>query len=203
MNHRLIIEGGSKGANSKNAQIRSREGVTEFLTKAGLSGRLPRIILSGPRSEALKHFCLEVKSNSDGGFIALLIDSEEPVVDSDQPWVHIQRFDQFSRPFKVSDEQLFLMVTCMETWLVADRDTLKDFFGEDFQPTALPSLTNLETKSRDAVQQSLGNATRQCKKQYRKGECSFELLGKANPAELEKHLPSVQRFVTILRTRLT
>jgi len=43
---------------------------------------------------------------------------------------------------------------------------------------------------------------RNCTNAYRKGDRSFEILGKLSPTALEKHLPSFKRARRILDERL-
>jgi hypothetical protein len=92
----------------------------------------------------------------------------------------------------------------METWCVADREMLREFFGSHFRENTLPSLVNLEARSKEAVQEALVNATRECGRErgYQKGRRSFRLLGQLNPAELKKHLPHFVRLCEMLDARL-
>ena len=94
------------------------------------------------------------------------------------------------------------MVTCMETWIVADRQALNEHFGNRLQTSALPPLDNLESRSRQDVQDRLERATRDCPGPYTKGPKSFEILGKLNPSVLEQHLPSFHRTRRILSDKL-
>jgi len=94
------------------------------------------------------------------------------------------------------------MTTCMETWIVADPETLKSHYGHCLQVSALPSLVNLENRHRHDVQNALTHATRNCSKAYAKGKRSFEVLAVLNPSALEK-LPSFARMVRILKEKLS
>ncbi len=94
------------------------------------------------------------------------------------------------------------MTTCMETWIVADRATLSDHYESKLQDSALPALDNLESRSRQEVQQKLAHATRNCQNAYAKGKRSFAVLGKLSPSALKEHLPSFRRAVRILENEL-
>ena len=96
------------------------------------------------------------------------------------------------------------MVQCMETWCLADRDALKDFFGHEFQESALPSDTVLESRSKADVLNALSHATRDCgrDRQYSKGRRSFELVGNLDPAKLKSRLPHFQRLLDVLDAKI-
>jgi hypothetical protein len=85
------------------------------------------------------------------------------------------------------------MTTCMETWIIVDREALAAHFGKKLQASALPPLTDMENRPRHEVQESLTHASHNCLNAYKKGKRSFEILGKLSPDTLEKHLPSFKR----------
>jgi hypothetical protein len=94
------------------------------------------------------------------------------------------------------------MTTCMETLIVADRETLAKHYGAGLQKSALPALNNLEGRTRDAIQGALGHATRKCSNAYTKGTRSFEVLALLDPTTLSQHLPSFARVRRILDASL-
>ena len=55
------------------------------------------------------------------------------------------------------------------------------------------ALVNLEGRERHSVQDSLQNATKDCKNKYEKGKRSFEVLAVLARATLEQYLPSFKR----------
>jgi len=134
------------------------------------------------------------------------IDSEEPVEDSDLAWEHLRKVTTvtpWNKPAGAGDDQVLFMTTCMETWIVADRNTLKNHYGSKLQESALPPvLSELEQRTRDEVQDKLVHATRSCSNAYKKGRRSFEILGKLIPDTLERNLPSFVRVRRILREKL-
>ena len=94
------------------------------------------------------------------------------------------------------------MTTCMETWIVADRDVLVEHFGRGLRQNTLPSQTDLESRSRGDVQNRLENATRDCAAPYARDRRSYDVVGRLNPDTLESHLPSFGRARRILGERL-
>lgn len=131
-----------------------------------------------------------------------MVDSEEPVA-ATTVWDHLRERDAWVRPADTDDDQAQMMVTCMETWILADRATLRTVFGAHLQLSALLPETGLEGRSRQEVQQALENATRECgrDKVYRKGRRSFQVLAEVNPEALEA-LSYFRRFLEALNRQL-
>ena len=164
---------------------------------------MPRIVARGSRNSTFDSFRNALAKAAPGDYVAMLVDSEERVRNIEEPWTHLNRSDGWRRPAGAEDDQALLMTTCMETWIVADRDALADRFGRCLQENALPPLNNLENRSRQDVQNRLARATRNCPTPYSKGPVSFEILGSLNPDVLQARLPSFQRARRILNDKLT
>ncbi len=195
---KIYVEG---GGTSNELQTRCREGFRKLLNKSGFAGRAPRIVACGSRDAAFDAF---KTAHEQGGlaYVALWVDSEDPVDDVDQTWKHLKQRDRWERPAGASDDQVFLMTTCMETWIAADRAALNRLYKNCLQEAALPALTNLERRPRHTVQDSLMQATRACSNAYAKNKHSFEALGNAGPAILKAQLPAFARMVRVLKVKL-
>jgi len=115
-------------------------------------------------------------------------------------WEHLQARDGWERPAGVENDQAQLMVTCMETWIMADRTAMRTVFGANLQENALLAVQGLEQRDRHAVQEALEHATRNCGRDraYTKGRRSFQVLAELSPATLGKHLPYFRRFIATL-----
>jgi hypothetical protein len=182
----IFLEGAASGPDSKEQRIRCREGFHKLLEKCGFNNRMPRLKACGSRDAAFNDFKTAVAAKSPDNFVALWIDSEDPLQDLEASWSHLKRRDpSWKRPAGAEDEQVLFMTTCMETLIVADRDTLK-----------------LESRHRHEIQEKLTHATRNCTNAYAKGQPSFKILGELSPAALEPHLPSFVRIQRILDKRL-
>jgi hypothetical protein len=200
----IYIEGGGAGPDSKDLDIRCREGFRKLLENCGFAAtkRMPRLVACGGRSVAFNKFAIAHRDKAAGDFVALWLDSEEPMDDIEAAWQHLRQRDQWARPEGALDEQVLFMTTCMETWFVADRAALTAHFKNRFSVSALPPLNELENRNRQYVQSRLINATRQCSNTYAKGIKSYEIMGILSPAVLEQYLPSFVRIRRILRLRL-
>lgn len=194
----IYIEG---GGDSKELHVRCRQGFRQLLERCGFSGRMPRLVACGGRSAAYGDFKTAHESNK-AEYVAMLIDSEKPVSNPEETWDHLRNCDRWERPDGADDEQVLFMTTCMETWIVADRDTLRQHYGSNLQESALPSLISLEQGNRQDIQEGLKRATRNCSNAYQKGKRSFEILGKLEPETMESHLPAFQRAKRILNEKL-
>lgn len=198
MSAHLYIE----GADSKEDQIRCRLGFRRLLEKSGFSGRMPRLSACGGRNSVFDDFMTAHAKAKAGHFVAMLIDSEDPVTDAERTWTHLKARDGWERPPGAQDEQALFMTTCMETWILADRETLKRHYGHKIQESALPPTENLEARHRRDMLDALVHATRDCSNAYQKGKRSFAIVGELNPQALELLLPSFRRFKRILNERL-
>jgi len=196
---KIYIEGGGSGAY---LDERFREGWTTFFEKAGLQGRMPRPIRGGGRRQTFDLFQTAVRNRRPGELPLLLVDSEEAPAAGHSTWQHLKSRaeDNWDRPEGAGDKEAFLMICCMETWLVADRATLKVFFGQHWRDSALPKWPALEAVSKDQLFQALDSATAGCgPRRYAKGSLSFKLLGEIIPAEAEKNCPAAKLLLDHLR----
>jgi len=119
-----------------------------------------------------------------------------------EAWDHLKKRDGWDKPLGSENDQVLFMTTCMETWIVADRNALARHYGDKLQKSALPPLTDLESRSRHDIQNDLSHATRNCSNAYKKGKRSFDVLEKLSPDELKLHLPNFVRIKDILESKL-
>lgn len=206
---KLYVEGGGDSNTLKTA---CRAGFSEFLSKAGLKGKMPRIVACGSRQNAYDSFCTAINTGEEA---LLLVDSESAVAADCQqgeavnwqPWTHLRnrKGDQWERPPNAVDVDCHLMVQCMEAWFLADRKTLQGFFGQGFKVNPLPAVDNqIEAVTREQIYQSLSDATRVCKTKakYGKGEHSFKLLAMIAPVKVMAESVWAKRFIDITKMKM-
>ena len=192
MNVKVYVEGAGPSATSKRE---FRQGLKTFFEKTNLKGRMPRFVCCGGRESAYDDFCTALSRAKDNEFIVLLVDSEGPVAASTGAWSHLK----WNRPSGANDDNAHLMVQCMESWFLADRSTLRLYFGRGFRENSLPNRTDVENILKQDVFRSLDAATRLSKKgRYDKGKHAFEILGKLNPESVTGGSPCAKRLVTTL-----
>lgn len=199
----IYLEGGATGANSKYLDISCEKAFHKLLDKMGFTGRKPRLVACGGRGDVFNRFKTGLRSRGNN-YIAMWIDSEDPMSDIERAWEHlaaVTTVTAWQRPDNVTDDQVLFMTTCMETWIVADRATLREHYKQGLNENPLPHPNNLEGKQRHVVQDALEAATKNCRNAYAKGKRSFDILEKLNPDAL-KDLPSFTRVARILGEKL-
>ena len=203
MKVKIYVEG---GGDRNELRIRCREGFRKLIEKAGFAGPMVEFKPCGGRDQAFDNFKTAIKTREPTEYPILLVDSEDPIAANTTPWKHLRLRpgDNWIRPQRVSDDQTQLMVTCMETWIMADRAALRDFFESKLQESALLPEADLEQYDRHRVQDVLEHATRNCgrKKAYKKGKRSFQVLEALNPDTLKQRLPHFKRFIETLEMHL-
>lgn len=196
---RIYIEG---GGDAKDLHARCRQAFASLLRKMGFEGRMPRLVACGGRGQTYKDFCTAMSDRRDEAWVAMWVDSEEPMQDNEAAWEHLSSVDRWIRPTGAAEDDVLLMVTCMETWIVADRQSLSKRYGADLRESALPPLDGLESRSRQEVQDALERATTGHQHAYRKGRRAFTLLAEINPDTVQAHCTSLARCRRILDGRL-
>ena len=197
MTAKLYIEG---GGDSKALRARFREGWRTFFEASGLSMRMPRVVQGGSRQHTFRRFVTEVAAPTKEFVPLLLVDSEDSVRKNHSAWRHLKNRDGWTKPAKAGDDQAFLMVQVMETWLLADRSALRKHYGAKFKANAIKQWPRLEDVPKATVLNALQEATGQCSKPYSKGRVSFDLLAQIDPALVEAACPRAEALLNRLRT---
>ena len=193
---RLYVEG---GGDSKTLKTACRKGFRSLLEKAGLTGRLPRIVAAGSRRNAYESFKTAHGRGDEN--VMLLVDAEGPVT-ADGPWRHLKTRDGWDRPDGATDEQCHLMVEVMESWFLADREALEAFYGQGYRSNALPPNQDVEQIPKRDVLDGLAQSARSSTKGgYDKGAHSFRILEKLDPEKVRDAAPHADRFLSVLLSR--
>lgn len=193
---KIYIEGGGEG---RALEVLFRRAWARFFGSAGLVGRMPAVVRGGSREETYRKFSTAVAAARSQEVPILLVDAEGPVASDHTVWQHLGKRDDWSRPNGAEEDQAFLMVQFMETWLVADPDGLAKYFGAGFRPSALRSWPDLEGVPKETVLRALERASAKCRTPYAKGKVSFELLAVTDPKSVEAKCPHARRFLEHLR----
>jgi hypothetical protein len=198
---KLFVEGG--GDHNKPLQTACRKAFSMFVTRAGITNR-PRIVACGGRTEAYQDFRVALENPNQKYAPMLLVDSETAVVFKSK-WDHLRRRqgDGWQRPANAGENDVFLMVQCMESWLLADPTRLADYFGQGFRKVALPKNSEIETVPKETVFKGILSATRGSRKgTYDKGNHSFGVLEKVDPSLVTEASPYAKQFINELKRRL-
>ncbi len=201
MNIKVFVEGGGE---TKALRTKCRRGFSNFFRKAGLEGRMPSVVASGSRRDAFNDFRAAVRNPGKYDFIMLLVDSEDPIAARSGPWAHLKKTpDNWDQPSGATDDQVHLMVQCMEAWFLADKDTLVTYYGNNFKQNALPARQDIENIAKNDVLKGLKNATSGVSKgEYEKGQHSFDILAQIDPDKVIAALPHAKRLVDTLKAKI-
>jgi len=195
---KVYVEG---GGDSNSLRTRCRAGFARFFEKAGLKGRMPRVVACGTRRNAYDDFCTAILTLGSNEFVALLVDSEGPVAVGQLPWNHLRdrEGDAWEKPANATDDHVHLMVQCMESWFLADRVSLAEYYGKGFSEKALPDNPKVEEIPKSDIWENLTRSSRETQKgPYEKGRHSFEILGRIDPAKVCTAAPFAKRLIDSL-----
>ena len=199
MTVKIYVEGG--GDHNKALQTQCRHGFSEFFRKAGLEGRMPRVVACGGRRQAYDSFRTAHDNAGPDEIPILLVDSEAPVAQSN-PWEHVRLRpgDGWQRPRNAEQDQIHFMVQAMEAWFHADKDSLARYFGQGFHGASLSQRSDIESISKDDLLDGLQQATRHCRKgEYVKGRDSFQILALIDPERVKSApSPHAERLLHVL-----
>ena len=152
----IYMEGGGEGNATKAALRQGMDTFLQPLKEVARDKMLPwKLVCCGPRNEAFQRFQNAVSSKDDAVNV-LLVDAEGPVNQSARD--HLRDRDEWDLSF-AREDTIHLMVQTMETWIVADSEALKSYYGNrDFKAKELPKATDLETEPKAKVERSLREA---------------------------------------------
>lgn len=196
----IYMEGGGDGAAGRRALRQGMDALLEPI-KAVARGKAWhwKLVACGGRDRAFRAFRSAVRAG-DYAVVALLVDSEEPV--SDTPSRHVARRDGWQLAFAQPDS-IHMMVQVMETWLLADQDTLRGYYGARFRASALPSHADLEDLAKTDVERALALATSGTSKgAYHKIRHASEILASLDRDLVRQRCPHFKRMWDWLWSRL-
>lgn len=193
MNVRLYVEGAARRSDLDRSIC--RQAFSDFFAAAGIERR-PRTIPCGGRDSAFNDFKTALKLAGANDVVLLLVDSEDAISPAHTVWQHLNDRDHWEKPDNATDAQAYLMVRVMETWFLADVETLRQDFGKEFKDAKIPNWQNLEEVEKEKIYAALSACTG---KQYAKGNRSFELLAKVNPTVVEQRCPRAKILLDRLR----
>ncbi|MBF0128167.1 MAG: DUF4276 family protein, partial [Magnetococcales bacterium] len=129
----------------------------------------------------------------------LLVDSEAEVAPGISPWTHLKNCDRWERPVGATEEQVHLMVQCMENWFLAEREKLAKFYNKGFHAASLPATRPIENARKEDVLNGLAQAARHTKRGgYSKGGHAFFILEHLNPHRVSQQAPWACRLFKTL-----
>ena len=214
----IYVEGGGDTVSQRKELRTGFDGLFRSQKEAARKNRISlRFVPSGGRTEAFKTFRNAMDQSGSTRHIVLLVDSEGPIpaeidtqdeanrntddeANSKARVQHLVNRDGWN--FKgVEPSHVHLMVQCMEAWILADPEKMKEFYKKDFRENALPRLPNLENEAKTSIYSKIAAAT----KDTQKGEYSennrakithaSKLLEMIRPKEISVRCPRFKTFI--------
>jgi len=203
----IYVEGGGDTAQQKSDL---RQGFDCLFSQAKDKAREKRfrwsLIPCGGRQLTYEAFINALKTKPQAINI-LLVDSEDPIACftnfTKDPVIRIEHLKKRDKWIfkKVNPEHVHLMVQCMETWIVADVEALKKFYGQGFLEHYLPVRENLEEESKTDIYNKLKQATKPTQKgEYDKTKHASKLLMSIKIVEIEKRCSRFKEFLRWLES---
>lgn len=142
MKVRLYVEGGPKGVHADGLR-RFKNGFKQHLAR--LDPRLNNLDVSpcGSTIETIRDFARAARECGNDCIVALLVDSDAPV-GAESPARHLEGKLNAAQVPQDGRANVFLMVQCMEAWLITDRSALEKCYGRIARGVQLPSNPDIE-----------------------------------------------------------
>jgi hypothetical protein len=199
---RIYIEGNTKQKGKFNT-ISLREGFNHFflelIERAKAANIVLRLIMCGSKSETFNDFLRAAEAYRES-FVLFLLDSDAPVDENQTPKAFLQKQNPQWNLQVAAEYQCHLMVHLMESWFLADKDKLAEFYGQGFNRNALARNTNVEKIPKADIESGLLNATRNTQKgAYHKTRHGAKILEIISPRKVCGAAPHCERlFATVL-----
>lgn len=194
---RIYIEGDTKQKGKFNT-IALREGFNHFFGELIVAAKdkniVLRLIMCGSKFETFKDFLNATKSYQDS-FVVFLVDSDAPVDENETAKSFLQNQNPLWHLSEVEENQCHLMVQIMESWFLADKSELAEFYGQNFNRNALAKNKNIEKIAKIDVENGLANATTGTQKgEYHKTRHGAKILELISPQKVRAAAPHCEKL---------
>ena len=180
MKVRLYVEGGPKGTHADGLR-RFKNGFKQHLVR--LDPLLNSLDVSpcGSTVETIRDYALAVREHKADCIVALLVDADAPVA-APTSAEHIETKLNSAKIPQEARTNVFLMVQCMEAWLVTDVAALEKCFKRKVRADELPLNPNIEAVPVKDVFAALDALAKQTPtRHYHKIRDGAEILAALNP----------------------
>jgi hypothetical protein len=193
---RLYVEGGSKGTHA-NSLRQLKNGFKQHLLRLGPELRMLDVSPCGSTEETIRDYVRAVRECVSECIPVLLVDSDAPVIAT--PAQHLrQKLDSAKVPLEAR-QGIFLMVQCMEAWVVTDEIALERCFGSSAKGVQFPRNPDIEAVPKGDIFAALDSAARSmANRRYHKIRDGAQLLAEVRPervASRSKHAQALHQFL--------
>lgn len=197
MKVRIYVEGGPKGADADGVR-NFRRSFKKYFQRLDQSLKTIDVISYGSTEQTIKSYAEGVRRFSSGCALALLVDSDTTVI-ADSPATHLQSKLDSARVPQNARANIFLMVQCMEAWLVTDASVLQECFGNKLRASALPANRDIEAVSKKDIFDALDAAVKPTPTaRYDKVKHGARILATLHPdrvGDRSRHAKSLHEFL--------
>jgi hypothetical protein len=193
----LYVEGGPKGTHADGLR-RFKNSFKQHLVQ--LDPRLSNLDVSpcGSTDETIRDYARAVQDKKTDSVVALLVDSDATVT-AKTTAAHLRAKLAFVKLAEKDREHIFLMVQCMEAWLVTDKDALEKCFGAKVHSLKFPANPDIESVPKNDILSALDKAASHTPtKHYGKIRDAAEILTVLRPervAKRSRHAAMLHEFL--------
>jgi hypothetical protein len=189
----IYLEGGGDTSAQK-AQL--RQGMSVFLGElkklAREKGCHWNLVPCGGRQQTWDAFSNAPESSTRVNI--LIVDAEEPISHERSSCQHLHARDSWAI-LQYDVDKVFLMIQCMESWIVSDPEGLKKYYGAGFNENPIPRNPDLESVAKLDVYSALATATRNTQKGvYGKIKHASQILQIIDPEKAKRRSPELRRL---------
>ena len=197
MKVRIYVEGGPKGADADGVRA-FRNAFKQHFQQLDPELKSLDVISYGSTDQTVKGYAEGVRQFSESCSVALLVDADAPVT-AGTPAMHLQTKLDSAKVPQNARANIFLMVQCMESWLVTDVAAIQNCFGNKLRANALPSHSDIEAVSKKDVLAALDAAIKPTPTgRYQKVKHGARILEKLNPkrvSDRSSHAKSLYEYL--------
>lgn len=183
---RIYVEGGG----NRNLDSKLRQAFANLLENYDIKKDNYNIVAGGARSETVKSL------NHNPGSI-ILIDSEN-IIEDDQSKVDFLKQTIKDINSEISEDNLFFMVVCMETWIIADVSALEKFYGNNFNGDKIKNQDPTLREKKDVLDM-IKNSIKECSKSSYEKSHGFEILKDVDVQKIVKSNKYAKEFFDFLK----
>lgn len=198
MRVRIYVEGGPKSCHADGLR-RFKNGFKQHLVRLDPLLNTLDVSPCGSTEDTIRDFARAVREQKTDCIVALLVDSDAPVT-ANTPAQHLQPKLDSVNIHQNARANIFLMVQCMESWLVTDVAALEECFGKSLNASALPQNPNIEAVSKKDVLKALATAVKPTPKgPYHKVQHGAEILAALDPERVGQRSGHARNLHAFLR----
>jgi hypothetical protein len=194
---RIYVEGGPKGTHADGMR-RFKSSFKQHLARLGQHLNSLDVSPCGSTEETIRDYARAVGEHKQDCLLALLVDADA-IVTTDTPAKHLEVKLNFAKVPKNARANIFLMVQCMESWLVTDAAALEKCFGPIANKVKFPSNPDVEAVPKMDILAALDSAAKRTPTgHYHKIRDGVKILSELRPDQVgprSRHARDLHAFL--------